>query len=271
MGHTANIAMSWTWLNAGANDAFSKRHNVFLIGESYLAWRNCRSRGNVQKELEDLGFNVENFAQNGVTLSNFWWKSHMSWDKWNRIQRQDAMIISIGFNQLSDLDLNSKDEAEVRNIVQQALEKTNHVILIVPNQPLLEYFTVRAHWYIERQRDDLNEPNFNANALKRQQLYASRFQKLVKLIRRLHSSHRMLRIVEMHSLLTPADICDDGCHLNHQGAAKTADAITQALKSQRLSWCGKRTASSLAYILISLLGILMLKVMRSSHKHILHK
>jgi len=247
--------------------AFDKTHKVFLIGESYLAWRNDTNRGNVQKGLENHGFTVENFAQSGVTLKNFWWKSNMSWQKWAKIQKQDAMVISIGFNQLSDSDMNMKDETEVGNVVRQALSQSSTVILLVPNQPLLEYFTLRAKWYIGKQRDDLNDPDIASNALKRQQLYAGRFHKLVKLFKAIQESYRMLRIVEMDGVLTPEDICDDGCHLNQQGAAKTANAIAQALKSQMHATRGK----SSAYIVIALLAILVLKVTRSQQKRILHK
>jgi len=259
--HAVLNYMNQMWPNAAA-----KTHNVFLIGESYLAWRNGTHRGNVQKGLEDLGFNVENFAQSGITISNFWWSSHMSWEKWSRIQKQDAMVISIGFNQLSDEDMSVKDEAEVENVVQQALEQSNNVIVLLPNQPLLEYFTVRAEWFIERLRDDLNDPHVTSNALKRQQLYANRFQKLVKLLKGIQESHQMLQIVEMDGVLMPEDICDDGCHLNHQGAVKTANAIAQALKSQRVT-----RGKTCAYVLMALLAILALKLTRSQQKHILFK
>jgi lysophospholipase L1-like esterase len=240
---------------------------IFLIGESYLAWRNSSSRGNVQKGLEDLGYTVENFAKNGVTLSNFWWKSNMSWDKWEQIQKQHAMVISIGFNQLSDSDMSAKDEAEVVNIVQQALARSNHVIMLVPNQPLLDYFTVRAEWYIGKQKDDLNDPDVTTNALKRQQLYAGRFQKLFRLLKATHDSHSTFRIVDMHGALEPDDICEDGCHLNHQGATKTATAIAQALKSPKQAARGKGPVC----IWMALLAVVIIKLTRFHQKRMLRK
>lgn len=264
--------MNWIRFNGGPigpSGAFIKTHKLFLIGESWLAWRSKGNRGNVQTGLEDLGFEVKNFAQNGVTLKNFWYKEHMSWEKWEGIQRQDAMVITIGFNQLSDSDMDAKDEAEVRNVVQQALDQSNHVIVVNPNQPLIKYFTERAEWYIQRQRDDLNEPDITANALKRQQLYARRSQTLVNLLKSIQYSHQSLQIVDMQNELTPADIFDDGCHLNHQGATKTANAIAQALKCQRKRGvCGRISA----YALNILFATLLLKIVRVLfQRRILHK
>jgi lysophospholipase L1-like esterase len=257
--------MTWTWLNGGAAEAFVKTHKVFLIGESWLAWRNARSRGNVQKGLEDLGFKVENFADNGITLSNFWWSSNMSWQKWNQIQKHDAMVITIGFNQLSDSDMNAKDEAEVSNLLELALKRSNHVIVIVPNLPLLGYFTVRAEWYIQKQRDDLDEPCISANALKREQLYAGRFHRLLKVFKAAQHSNRGLRLVEMQHALTPSDICDDGCHLNPQGATKTASAIAESLISQTHVFPSKGSA----YLMRALLAMLVFKIIRSIQQRFL--
>jgi len=214
-----------------------------------------------------MGYAVENFAQNGITLSNFWWKSNMSWDKWDQIQKQHAMVICIGFNQLSDSDMNAKDEAEVGNIVQQALAKSNNVIVLVPNQPLLDYFTVRAKWYIGKQRDDLNDPDPTTNALKRQQLYAGRFQKLSRLFKATQAAYNTFQIVDMHGTLEPGDICEDGCHLNHQGATKTATAIAQALKCPKPVARGK----GLVYVWMALLAFVILKVTRFHQKRILRK
>ena len=251
----------------GGGETFIKTRNVFLIGDSWLAWRNGRGRGNVQNGLEDLGFRVENFAQNGVTLNNFWWKENMSWEKWAQVNKKDAMVITIGFNEISDRDMNAKGEVEVGNILQQALEQSNHVVLIIPNQPSRRYFIVRAEWYLLNQRDDPNEPDIFANAKKRQQLYASRHQKLVSLFKSIQASHQSLRIVEMQDELTPEDIFEDGCHLSHQGAAKTAHAIAQSLKCQRRDGAGK----SSAYASKVLLAIVMFMVARFFRRRLLHK
>lgn len=258
--------MNWLWLNAGAvggGEAFIKTHNVFLIGESWLAWRPANNRGNVQKGLEDLGFKVLNFAQNGVSLTNFWWKEHMSWEKWTQIQKEDAMVITIGFNQISDRDMNAKDEAEVGNIMQQALDQSNHVILIIPNHPSSQYFTVRAEWYLLNGK----YPDSTATGLKRQQLYANRHQKLVNLFKSIQDSHQSLRIVEMQNELTLADMWEDGCHLSHQGATKTANAIAQSLKCQRRDVVGKISA----YTSKVLLAIILLVVVRFLRRRLLHK
>jgi len=100
------------------------------------------------------------------------------------------------------------------------------------NLPLREYFEVRASWYIEKQRDDLNEPDVTANATKRQQLYACRFQKVLDILKAIQDSNRALGMLEMQLALKHADICDDGCHLSPQGATKAADAIAKALVGQ---------------------------------------
>jgi len=221
--------------NAGAvgvREAFIKTNKVFLIGESWLAHRRAPSRGNVQTSLEDAGFNVVNFAQNGITLSNFWWTKHMSWEKWQQVQECDAMVIAIGFGQISDSDMGADDEAELENIVREALKQSGHVIVIVPNLPLRQYFEVRASWYIGKQRDDLNEPDVAANAAKRQQLYACRFQKVLDVLKAIQDSNRALGMLEMQLVLKHADICDDGCHLSPQGATKAANAIAKALRGQ---------------------------------------
>lgn len=271
-----------------AKEAFLKTDKVFLIGESWLAFRNMRTRGNVQKGLEDLGFIVQNFATNGVTLKNFWNKEYMSWEKWSKVQKQDAMVISVGFNQISEADMSAEDELEVDIIVQQAINQSNNVIVVVPNQPSPDYFSVRAKWYIEHERDNLNEPDVAANALKRQQLYASRFQKLVKLYRTMLNCHGSFQIVEMQKVLTSADICEDGCHLNPPGADKAANGIAEALTGEHLNTkfaekLAKVNAQALrvktdafrfktfTFACKAVLAIVAFRLLRSLRRRILHK
>lgn len=248
---------------------FDRAHKVFLIGESWLAWRNGKKRGNVQKALQDAGFHVENFAKAGLTLSNFWRTIHMSWQKWAQIRINDAMIIVIGFNQLSDGDLKTKDEAEVGNIVRHALKQSNHVILVVPNLPQFPYFIRQAEWYIQKGRDDLDEPDIGANALKRQDIYANRVQKLCRLFETLQDSNPALQILDMQSVLVPKDICEDDIHLSPQGAESTASAIASMLKVRRsrlVRWPCSIWKTILTILAFKALHVLYIHVLRKAWK-----
>ena len=177
----------------------------------------------------------------------------MSWAKWEQIQKEDAMVITIGFNQISDCDMEAEAEAEVGNVLQLALGQSNHVLLIIPNKPLSKYFTSLAEWYISADLGDLLEAKVTADALKLEQIYANRHEQLLNLFKVIHHCRQSLRIVEMQHELTPADICEDGCHLSPQGAAKTANAIAQSLKCQKRGVVGKRSAYASKFSLASAL------------------
>lgn len=70
-----------------------------------------------------------NFAQSGVTLSNFWWRQNMSWEKGEQIQECDAMVIAIGFSQITDSAVGAEGEAEMESIVREALKQSDHTSL----------------------------------------------------------------------------------------------------------------------------------------------
>ena len=89
------------------------------------------------------------------------------------------MVFCIGFNQISDRDLELAEKLEVELILGQALELSKHVIAIVPNRPLPAYFRERAEYYISNKRDDLDEPDVVANAMMRQERFRDRFLSLV--------------------------------------------------------------------------------------------
>ena len=135
-----------------------------MVGDSWLAWRDDPTRGNVETDLLSRGYIVNNHARNGVSIANLFWRDHMSWETWNQINNHDMIILAIGYTQLVDTDFSSDDNIGYRNIIAKACSTARRVIAIVSPTPMPRYWEVQAAWNIINGRDILRGPDIAANA-----------------------------------------------------------------------------------------------------------